>query len=545
MSRVRAKNNSEVSPHRDTEDLRHDASQSESSGVGGGAGELASTITLVANTVGGGMLAMSWAVRQCTLVTGCVILVLVCVLNAFCFVVIAHCCEIAADAATAPISTYSDLVHRSLTPKTAFVVKITTAAYTVGSCVSYLVLASDFWLELTDQALDHFFPDPEHHVHLVSRTKIITLLAVCVLIPLTLVRNLSSLRYTSFFNLAAILYVMLLLVVRAVSTMTLGSSSLTHLRVMDLPNELFSAVPIMSVAFTAHYNAPSYFRELKGRSVHKMRRVVVWASIVCLTCYTTAAIAGYLAFGDSTCGDILNNFAMADGYAEAARLLLGLMVLFAYPLAFHSLRSTAISLLPTALGQSRFFLTVLLVFFTSLLALWADKIEVVLAYKGALCGGLLVYIFPAMMLRSLLSGNAPCQQKTFEEKHGARSDDSVLSLVYRPKCRDSGAAYDEEMKSVIEAGSLIGQSAKIGGVFKSRRHSVLSGKDEQTQWRPVVLGLMAVGLWLNLDRSGCYLFKGSGSSRLRPLCLCTLTVVHTVLAVFRRQCLTCMELSSV
>ena len=98
----------------------------------------------------------------------------------------------------------------------------------------------------------------------------------------------------------------------------------------------------------------------------------------------TLFICGTVSFSveGCRCGDILNNFAMADGYAELARLLLGLMVLFAYPLAFHSLRSTSVSLLPTALGQSRFFLTVLLVVFTSLLALWADKIEVVLAYKG-------------------------------------------------------------------------------------------------------------------------------------------------------------------
>ena len=110
-----------------------------------------------------------------------------------------------------------------------------------------------------------------------------------------------------------------------------------------------------------------------------------------------------------------------------------------------------------------------------------------------------MYIFPAMMLRSLLSGNAPCIQKLSEkesvESSLIRPDDSTVSVTYRQKCRDvkdSKSAADDDTKPAIETDSL--GEKKINSGFKTRKPSTLNGKDEATQHRHVVLGLIAVGL---------------------------------------------------
>ena len=56
-------------------------------------------------------------------------------------------------------------------------------------------------------------------------------------------------------------------------------------QVFGFPSSVWSAVPIMNVAFTAHYNGPRYYFELADRSGPRWRSVVATASLSCLAVY--------------------------------------------------------------------------------------------------------------------------------------------------------------------------------------------------------------------------------------------------------------------
>ena len=77
---------------------------------------------------------------------------------------------------------------------------------------------------------------------------------------------------------------------------------------------------------------PRYYEELKDRSIARFSLAVVIAVVLCAILYTSTAVAGYLAFGDATMGDVFKNF--PDNYLPAllARLFLAFNVITTYPL---------------------------------------------------------------------------------------------------------------------------------------------------------------------------------------------------------------------
>ena len=80
----------------------------------------------------------------------------------------------------------------------------------------------------------------------------------------------------------------------------------------------FDALPIVNVAFTAHYNGLRFYQELQDRSIAKFARTIAISSSICLLVYGAAALSGYLVFGSATEGDVLENFQGAWPAAIAA-----------------------------------------------------------------------------------------------------------------------------------------------------------------------------------------------------------------------------------
>ena len=212
----------------------------------------------------------------------------------------------------------------------------------------------------------------------------------------------------------------------------------------------FDALPIVNVAFTAHYNGLRFYEELERRSIKRFTNVIATASSFCLAIYGSAALCGYLVFGHLTLGDVLKNFAPGWAPAIVARLVLSFVVICTFPLANHSLRSSLLTLLwppmpaaeaaavlaaapPGAAGDEvraraagystenaprRIFVGVTLgaIALTTFVGVTVTKVETVLGYKGAIFGSCIVYVFPPLMLVSLLRQKAARERGEADEK---------------------------------------------------------------------------------------------------------------------------------
>jgi Transmembrane amino acid transporter protein len=116
---------------------------------------------------------------------------------------------------------------------------------------------------------------------------------------------------------------------------------------------------------------------------------------------------GFLTFGQSCSGLVLNNYASNDSLMSLSRVAVAVALVFSYPLAFQGCRDGIIDILqvPASQRTNNKFLNVTTVILLSIITLLASvlkDVKVVLALGGATLGNLLTYVYPAIMYRAIV-----------------------------------------------------------------------------------------------------------------------------------------------
>jgi len=158
----------------------------------------------------------------------------------------------------------------------------------------------------------------------------------------------------------------------------------------------FRAVPLMTVAFAAHYNGPKLFQELQA-DLGKWNRVVLIEGLVVFFGYVAASWSGYAQYGSDTDGNVLNNYSDDNQSILVARLTIALATTFTFPFAFHSTLRTTKSLINREFNRMKIVaLTIALLGLILLISIIFPAIAVVIEFKGALFGTFVIYVFPGM-----------------------------------------------------------------------------------------------------------------------------------------------------
>lgn len=150
--------------------------------------------------------------------------------------------------------------------------------------VSYVVLAGDCLVGADTGLLvlalgsDTFFGGGSE----LARLAVCGGLGLCVLLPLSLLPTLDALKYASYVALAATIYAVFLVAFEVIaapndsraddwSALSPSSAPIEPWEVADsvvwlgFPVGLWSAVPIINVSFTAHYNGPRFYEVRRWR----------------------------------------------------------------------------------------------------------------------------------------------------------------------------------------------------------------------------------------------------------------------------------------
>lgn len=173
---------------------------------------------------------------------------------------------------------------------------------------------------------------------------------------------------------------------------------------------------ILSTAYLAHYNAPVYYEQLDpGPNGNRDRRFF----LVSMAGFAAAGltmglvmIGGFLTFGKSCSGLILNNYASSDPLAALARIAIGVSLLTAYPLVFYSFKKQIVDLVgqrAEKLGTEQpAVLNLLVLGFVTIMALNLHDLGKLAAFAGACFGSFLIYVAPCLMaLRAHQLGLGP------------------------------------------------------------------------------------------------------------------------------------------
>ncbi len=178
--------------------------------------------------------------------------------------------------------------------------------------------------------------------------------------PFCYQRNIKALRYTSALSVTSVL--MLAAIIALKTLLHFGSAHSiyyvdadgvkrsywmrTEMKLFpDSLSDVIYTIPVFFLSFMCHFNIPQVHSELTRPTRRRMRLLLGTVVLCCYLLYCTVAFFGYFYSFSYTCGNILLNYDQDDALISMARLCLGAVIVFTFPLLILPARSSMHNLL--------------------------------------------------------------------------------------------------------------------------------------------------------------------------------------------------------
>uniref|UniRef100_A0A0E0C9N4 Amino acid transporter transmembrane domain-containing protein n=1 Tax=Oryza meridionalis TaxID=40149 RepID=A0A0E0C9N4_9ORYZ len=244
-------------------------------------------------------------------------------------------------------SSYAALMGDAFGRAGAALLNVFVAFNAIGTLTVYLIIIGDVMSGTTSdgKAHDGVLTEWFGQQWWTGREAVLVAAAV-LLLPLVLRKRVDSLKFTSAVSILLAVVFMLISLGIAVYALFTGTTKMPRMLPdfsrLSSPFELFTAVPIVVVAFTFHFNVHPIRAELSKTS--DMKAAVRISLVLCAAIYAAVGFFGFLLFGDATMADVLANFDRSSGAGvpqalnDAARLSYALHLVLVFPLLHFSLR---------------------------------------------------------------------------------------------------------------------------------------------------------------------------------------------------------------
>ena len=298
-------------------------------------------------------------------------------------------------------SSYSDAWDVVVGKKTSFIIAFSCFIDCFAGNLSYSMILADTVVNLMASI-----------GIAVTRTQSLLGVTGVVLLPLCLLKNLSSLAPFSLVGIVGMLYTTLAMALRyfggsyakggkflasAMAAPTFGTAGASS---VWSPKSLILAC-MLSNAYIAHFNAPKFLTELKNNTMSRLHQVIGWSFGASIALYAIISAWGFLTFGTASNGLILNNYSTQDALMSLSRIAVAISVTCSYPLIFVGLRDGLMDLFKVPQTKrddgliNKITLGALAV--VTLLASQLRDLGLVASVGGATFGTALVFVYPAVM----------------------------------------------------------------------------------------------------------------------------------------------------
>ncbi|GMH89359.1 hypothetical protein TL16_g11431 [Triparma laevis f. inornata] len=319
--------------------------------------------------VGAGVLTLPFAIKSTGLILGLTLLLLFALLSSYSLLLLDSSCRITGA------KTYAELgrvVYGGETKeekiageRIEYAVEVLQSLYSYGACVGYLQIVVSELVVVTGY----------------SGRFLLLLCCLCVVFPLSLMKNLQSLSFTSF----------------------LGSGSVVD---AAFGKGLFTSLPIFCFAFNCQVQFLPLVAELKGGREEggETKVLCLIFGVMCGVCglYCLDASVGYLSFCEDTLNNILDCYGEDDVLIKISRIGFVVTLMFSFPLystavvtSVHSLTSSSSSSRGLSFGR-RISLATIIVGSMAVIVSFDPPLDAVLGLTGAIGGCSLVYVFPGL-----------------------------------------------------------------------------------------------------------------------------------------------------
>ncbi|RLO07656.1 hypothetical protein DYB28_001234, partial [Aphanomyces astaci] len=225
-------------------------------------------------------------------------------------------------------------------PRLSMFVQLVISLNLFGTSVGYLVASSELILLVVKPNGDH--PTPSEASQ--SRNALIGALSLCFVLPLSLLRSLSSLRFSSLFSLLCIVFLTLTVVAKYFQFVHLGYApdfvyQWNHLPLATLDvGRILTALPLVIFAYTCHPNVLPIYIQLQRRSSPRMYKVARRSLSLATMMYALLSAFVFLTFGMATHTNFLQNDYHHDAAIIAGSIFFAVAMVITTPLYIHTLR---------------------------------------------------------------------------------------------------------------------------------------------------------------------------------------------------------------
>ncbi|KAK9468285.1 transmembrane amino acid transporter protein-domain-containing protein [Lipomyces arxii] len=371
-----------------------------------GTASAVSSVANLSNTIlGAGILAMPFAIRHDGIFFGFLV-ILVAALTSGAGLFLQYRCSRYVERGSASFFALSQSTY----PQLAVWFDTAIAIKCFGVGVSYLIIIGDLMPQVI---ADFFFGYVEVPDTVAESRRIWISIFMIFIIPLCFLRKLDSLKYTSVIALLAIGYLSVLVVSHWMIGDTIPYRGEISMGPVSLTG-LLSTLPIVVFGFTCHQNMFSIVNEIKDSRPTAVLTVIMSSIGSAFVLYTIVGFTGYFSFGDNLTGNIIGMYPTSFSSA-VGRAAIVILVMLSFPLQCHPCRASLDHIFTHFISsdspsggrahtsKGRFiFLTMIIIFFSYLLAMAVTSLEVVLAFVGATGSTSISFILPGIFGYKLL-----------------------------------------------------------------------------------------------------------------------------------------------
>uniref|UniRef100_A0A674E2K2 Sodium-coupled neutral amino acid symporter 2 n=1 Tax=Salmo trutta TaxID=8032 RepID=A0A674E2K2_SALTR len=260
---------------------------------------------------------------------------------------------------------------------------------------------------------------------------LVILVSVIIILPLSLLRNLGYLGYTSGFSLLCMVFFLIVVIykkfqipcpyipdmdvilnetVSKVLNNTVGFLNTTSVvynedvctpKYFVFNSQTVYAVPILTFAFVCHPAVLPMYEELKDRSRRKMQGVANVSFLAMFIMYLLAALFGYLTFNVHVESELLHTYSKvykSDVVLLIVRLAVLTAVTLTVPVVLFPIRTSVNQLLCASKEFSwirHTIITVVLLACTNCLVIFVPTIRDIFGFIGASAAAMLIFILPS------------------------------------------------------------------------------------------------------------------------------------------------------
>ncbi|ODV98006.1 hypothetical protein PACTADRAFT_73650 [Pachysolen tannophilus NRRL Y-2460] len=371
----------------------------------------------MANSIlGAGIIGLPFAFRNCGLLAGIVMLVVLTVLIDWTLRLIIINNKLSSQ------KSYHDTVEFCFGKTGRMVILLAQGLFAYGGSMAFCVIIGDSIPHVLRSFFAKFVESSKFIDVLLSRNVVIIGFTIGIAYPLSMNRDISKLAKASMFALIGMLVIVAIVTIRGPIVSSTVKVNFTTSDII-MKSSIFQGISVISFALVCHHNTTFIYDSMKNPTLDRFTKLTHISCFISMLACAVMGLAGFLSFKDKTKGNILNNFPSDDFAVNIARFFFGLNMLTTLPLEIFVVREIVKEiLLPEGKvegtnkkivlsDRAHFIITSLLVFSSMSVSLFTCNLGAILELIGATSASLMAYILPPLCYAKMIGAEKSTMQK--------------------------------------------------------------------------------------------------------------------------------------